>query len=164
MPLQPMDTRELRILEHLADEPDITQPTLAAKLGLAVGTVNWYVKRLVAKGYVKVTRLQRKRLRYLLTPAGLTEKSKLTVAYVEQSMSVYRMTRKRTQDLVRRAQQAGCAAVVVDGSGDLADVVRLTCMEQGVAVVDPAHGVGAPVLRISGLRVELLAEHLPADS
>jgi DNA-binding MarR family transcriptional regulator len=41
---------ELRILEQLETNPDLTQASLAARLGVAVGTVNWYLKRLVAKG------------------------------------------------------------------------------------------------------------------
>jgi DNA-binding MarR family transcriptional regulator len=158
-----MDTRELQILEYVASEPDITQPTLAAKLGVAVGTVNWYIKRLVAKGYVKVTRLQRKRLRYLLTPTGLAEKTSLTVAYMEQSMSLYRMTRERARELVGQVRKSGHEFVVLEGAGDLADVVRLTCLEHGVEVIDAEPGVTYPVLRIAGLKVELVSNQPPAQ-
>lgn len=153
-----MDTRALQILEHLANEPDITQPTLAAKLGVAVGTVNWYVKRLVAKGCVKVTRLQRKRLRYLLTPLGLAEKTTLTVAYLEQSMSVYRGTRNRARELVALVRRAGYASVAIQGDGDLADVCRLTCLEEGLAV---AQRPGLPLVEIDGLQLNL---RLPSSS
>ena len=53
---------DLTILEHIEDEPDTTQAGLAEKLGVAVGTVNWHLKRLVEKGYVKVKRAERKKI------------------------------------------------------------------------------------------------------
>ena len=48
------------LLEHIERDPDVTQASLAAQLGVAVGTVNWHLKRLVAKGYVKVKRAKRR--------------------------------------------------------------------------------------------------------
>ena len=52
-------------------DPDITQASMATRLGVAVGTVNWHIKRLIAKGYVKVKRAERKKLRYIITPEGI---------------------------------------------------------------------------------------------
>ncbi|MDN5942376.1 MAG: winged helix-turn-helix transcriptional regulator [Nitrospira sp.] len=55
-----------------------TQRVLATKLGVALGMTNLYLKRLARKGYIKVTTTPRSRIRYLLTPQGCTEKSRLT--------------------------------------------------------------------------------------
>ena len=45
------------------------RPTFATQLGIAVGTVNWHLKRLISGGcYVKVMRAERRKLRYLITP------------------------------------------------------------------------------------------------
>ena len=68
---QPDPVRELILLEQIEHDPDVTQATLAAQLGVAVGTVNWHLKRLVSKGYVKVKRAQRRKLRYIITPEGI---------------------------------------------------------------------------------------------
>ena len=56
---------ERRLLEAIEQNPDATQAGLATQLGVAVGSVNWYMKRLIRKGYVKATQLQRRRLKYL---------------------------------------------------------------------------------------------------
>jgi predicted transcriptional regulator len=53
MDLPPEPNRELILLEQIERDPDITQASMATQLGVAVGTVNWHVKRLIAKGYVK---------------------------------------------------------------------------------------------------------------
>jgi DNA-binding MarR family transcriptional regulator len=78
--IPPVDfDRELSLLEHIEHDPDITQATLADQMGVAVGTVNWHLKRLVAKGYVKVKRAQRRKLRYIITPEGIALRAHLTV-------------------------------------------------------------------------------------
>ncbi|MGH2628533.1 MAG: winged helix-turn-helix transcriptional regulator, partial [Anaerolineales bacterium] len=76
-------TRELGLLSEIERDPDSTQAGLAVKLGVAVGTVNWHLKRMIAKGYVKVKRAERRKLRYIITPDGIALRARLTIAYVE---------------------------------------------------------------------------------
>ena len=54
------EIRELSLLEQIESDPNVNQSTLATQLGVAVGTVNWHLKRLIAKGAVKVSRAERK--------------------------------------------------------------------------------------------------------
>ena len=84
METSPDPNREMVLLEKIEYDPDITQANLAAQLGVAVGTVNWHLKRFVAKGYVKVKRAQRRKLRYIITPEGIAFRARLTVNYIEQ--------------------------------------------------------------------------------
>ena len=65
---------ELRLLEAVEAQPETTQADLATQVGVAVGTVNWYLKRWSAKGYLKVKRIGRWQWRYLLTPQGMARK------------------------------------------------------------------------------------------
>jgi len=71
--------RELILLEEIERDPDTTQATLATTLGVAVGTVNWHLRRLIDKGYVKVKRAERRKLRYIIAPDGITEEEKESV-------------------------------------------------------------------------------------
>ncbi len=133
--LSPNDLdRELSLLEHIEHDPDITQATLAASLGVAVGTVNWHIKRLVAKGYVKVKRAQRRKLRYIITPEGIALRARLTVNYIETSMRLYRRTRDHVRELLVQVRQAGFESVWIEGEGDIADICRLICLEQGINI------------------------------
>jgi hypothetical protein len=52
-----------------------------------LGLTNLYLKRLARKGSIKITTIPRNRIRYLLTPQGLTEKSRLTYQYMQHSLS-----------------------------------------------------------------------------
>ncbi len=128
---------------------------------MAVGTVNWHLKRLVSKGYVKVKRLQRRKLRYIITPEGLAFRAYLAVNYIETSMRLYRKTRLRVRELLGQVRSSGFTQVMIDGDGDIGDICRLTCLEEGVKVVDfipPNQGSGLPVLEVQGTKVLLRME------
>jgi len=159
--------RELVLLEQIERNPDITQATLAIQLGVAVGTVNWHIKRLIDKGYVKVKRAQRRKLRYIITPEGIALRAHLTVNYIETSMRLYRKTRQRVRELLNEVRQAGYSQVYIDGEGDIADICRLTCLEQSIQAVEqrPAPGSPAavPVLQVQGTKIFLRMETLERD-
>lgn len=142
--------RDLIILEHIEQDPDATQASLADQLGVAVGTVNWHFKRLVEKGYVKVQRAERRKLRYIITPEGLALRARLTVDYIQTSFCMYRLVRERMSDALSLVRQAGWTSVRLAGEGDVAEVCRLTCMEQGMEIVEDG---AVPLLRIDGLKV-----------
>jgi len=145
---------DLEILNHIEENPDITQADLATKLGVAVGSVNWYVKRLINKGHIKVTQMQRRRLRYLLTPQGIAEKTRLTREFMRASLRYYRLTREASMRFLEELKQADYDTVCIEGDGDLAEIVYLSCLEAQVTVkagIDPAY----PVFRIEGLQTVL---------
>jgi DNA-binding MarR family transcriptional regulator len=145
-------SRELALLEHIEHDPDVTQASLATQLDVAVGTVNWHLKRLIEKGYVKIKRAERKKLRYIITPEGIALRARLTVDYIEQQFLLYRNTRQRVKDHIDQARKAGFDTIAISGEGDVADICRLTCMEQGMQVVS---GEGSPILSVYGLTVRL---------
>jgi DNA-binding MarR family transcriptional regulator len=146
------ELRELTLLEQIENDPNVNQSTLAVQLGVAVGTVNWHLKRLIAKGAVKVSRAERKKLRYIITPEGLALRARLAVDYVERSFSVYRRTRQRVKDFLVKVRNAGYDCVRIVGSGDVADICKLTCMEQGVTVVNDK---SVPALVLDGYKIRL---------
>lgn len=147
--------RELQILEYLEGNPDTTQADLATRLGVAVGSVNWYLKRLISKGYVTVRRMQRRRLRYLITPQGIAEKARLTRAYMQASLRFYRETRAQARTLLVQVLEAGYDTIYVEGDGDLTDICRLTCLEQKVDVVQGEDAACVPTLVVEGRNMTL---------
>jgi len=150
-----IEARDLGLLNEIERDPDTTQATLATQLGVAVGTVNWHVKRLVAKGYVKVKRAERRKLRYILTPDGISLRARLTVQYVERSMSLYRQARQDARRALALARQYGHQSIRIDGKGDIADVCRLTCLELGMHVVEDGREPDVAVLEVRGQAVHL---------
>lgn len=148
--------RELGLLSEIERDPDSTQAGLAVKLGVAVGTVNWHLKRMIAKGYVKVKRAERRKLRYIITPDGIALRARLTVAYVENSMALYRQVRKQARQALALARRKGYTGVQIDGDGDIADVCRLTCLEMRMTVFSGERTGRAAILHVDGRRVRLV--------
>lgn len=149
-------TRELTLLEQIEHDPDVTQASLATQLGVAVGTVNWHIKRLIEKGYVKVKRAERKKLRYIITPEGIALRARLTVDYIERSFDLYRRTRQRVKEHLNEIKKAGYDSVQLVGDGDVADICRLSCLEQDVEIVKDGD---VPVLEVKGFKVHLRMEN-----
>ena len=147
------NTRALEMLTHIEANPDITQVTLADELGVAVGTINWYLKRLISKGYVKVKRAQRKKLRYIITPEGIALRANLTVDYIKTSFDLYRRVRERSSRCIEQLKAAGYNEVNVLGEGEIAEVISLTCLEHGVSLTQSKN---APKISIDGLKLALI--------
>ena len=144
--------RDLTLLEEIESDPNVNQSTLATQLGVAVGTVNWHLKRLIEKGYVKVMRAERKKLRYIITPEGIALRARRAVNYLENSFSLYRKTRQRVKGHIAQLRRAGYDRVRILGEGDVADIARLTCLEQGIETVKDGNG---PALEIKGWKIIL---------
>ena len=147
---------ELELLEALEAQPETSQADLAVKVDVAVGTVNWYLKRWAAKGYVKIKRIGRWRWRYLLTPTGMREKTRLAGEYLEASMSLYRRTRSEAKHLLGQVKEAGHDQVRLAGTGDIAEIADLTCLELGMRVLRHSEDTSIPVLLVNGTRLELI--------
>ena len=147
---------KLELLEALEAEPETSQADLATQVGVAVGTVNWYLKRWAAKGYVKIKRIGRWRWHYLLTPEGMKEKARLAGEYLEASMSLYRRTRTEAKHLLQQVQEAGYDQVRLNGEGDIADIAALTSLELGMQVLRDSEDTSVPVLRVNGTTLELI--------
>jgi DNA-binding MarR family transcriptional regulator len=143
-----------RLLEAIEDNPDTTQANLATQLGVAVGSVNWYLKRLIRKGYVKVTHLQRRKLKYFVTPQGLAVKARLTSQYLEASLRVYRELRQAARDTLAEIKGAGYMSVYLEADGEAIEILRLTCLEQGIRVAG-RRGDGIPSASVEGTRFVL---------
>jgi len=155
------ESRDLDILEHIEQDPETTQATLAARLGVAVGTVNWHLKRLIEKGYVKVRRVERRKLRYIITPQGITYRTNLLVDYIHTSFDIYRLVRQRSMDAIAQIKEQGFSQVYLDGSGDVAEICRLTCLEHGLNITE---NKSYPIFHIEGLKIFIILEDSEHDN
>ena len=130
----------LSLLTELEKDPERTQKDLAVQLGVAVGLVNSYLKRIIYKGYVKTKHLDRRRLRYLLTPKGLREKTRLTFEFLQYSYQYIREVRKKVRQLLEPFAVQGKKRVLFYGSGEVAELAYLAVRELGmelITVIDP---------------------------
>ena len=127
--------RDLVLLTEVERDGTVTQRSLATKLGVALGLTNLYLKRLARKGYIKVTTIPSHRVRYLLTPHGFAEKSRLTYLYMQYSLSHYRDMRARLREALSLAAQNGVKRIVIYGTCELAEMAYLSLREMHMTLV-----------------------------
>lgn len=82
------DDAQYRLLKLIEANPDISQRELAHEMGVSLGKTNYCLKALVAKGFVKLENFGRHRSKlayaYLLTPAGIEEKARVTISFLRR--------------------------------------------------------------------------------
>ena len=127
--------RDLFLLSEVERDAGVTQRSLSTKLGVALGLTNLYLKRLARKGYIKITTIPRNRIQYLLTPQGLTEKSRLTYLYMQYSLSYYRDMRARLKEMMSTCAASYGQRVVIYGTTELAELAYLSLREMNIDCV-----------------------------
>ncbi len=128
----------LGLLDAVHQNSDVSQRSLSAELGIALGLTNAYLKRCVRKGLVKVRSAPANRYAYYLTPKGFTEKSQLTARYLSGSFSFYRRARGQCDELMAQCADLGWRRIALYGVGDLAEIAILCAMRHPVEVVGVA--------------------------
>src|SRR3990172_8354626 len=126
--------QEYELLGEIAQDSMVTQANLSKRLGIAVGSVNWYIKRLIKRGYVKVSHLDRTRLQYDLTPEGMSVFTERAVQYAKDSRTIYKKFRYMAKDTVLELKKKGITRVFLQGDDEIMDIMRLTCLEAGIAL------------------------------
>ena len=96
-----------RVMRLLEANPDLTQRELAKQLGVSVGGLNYCLKALIQKGWIKMHNFGQSKNKfgyvYLLTPAGVSEKAALTSRFLHRKMSEYEALRREIEDLSQEA-------------------------------------------------------------
>jgi predicted transcriptional regulator len=130
---------EYALLDEIAKDSQVTQANLSQQLGIAVGSVNWYIKRLINRGWVKVSHLSRTRLQYDLTPEGMAVFTERAMQYAKDSLKVYNLFRQKAKMVVADLSARGFNRIYLEGNDEIMDIFRLTCLEAEFSL-DPSPG------------------------
>ena len=118
--------RELKIIEEISRDKNLTQRKISQGLGLSLGMTNLILKKLVNKGYIKVKGLNRRKVQYILTPKGFTEKAKRSYRYFLKTIHSLKEMKKKIQQLVLIEYEKGKTHFIILGDGELADIIELS--------------------------------------
>jgi len=133
--MDPQDFKSLQILEEIGNTYSPSQRYLARKLNISLGLANSFVKRLAKKGYVKITTIPRNRVKYVLTPQGFAEKSRLTYEFIQHSFSLYKEALKKFEGLVNELEKRKVKTVVFYGASDLAEITFISLKTTKIKLV-----------------------------
>jgi hypothetical protein len=156
------DLHTQRLLAELEAGNGNSQRSLARQLGIALGLTNLLLRRVVRKGWVKATNIKANRVSYLITPAGIAEKARISREYLASSVKLYSEARDRIRHTLTSLSsswttESGEKRIVFFGGGEVAEI-GYVCLQDTdlrlVAVIDDTRSkpfFGVPVHPIAHL-------------
>ena len=92
------DPDQFNVLRKINSNPNVSQRDLANELNLSLGKINYCLKALKSKGLVKIQNFNKSKNKmgyvYILTPRGISEKTKITINFMKRKMEEYEELKK----------------------------------------------------------------------
>jgi EPS-associated MarR family transcriptional regulator len=99
----------LELLRKIEANPEYTQRQLSKEMDVSLGKINYCMKKLIEKGWIKFTNFNRNPNKggyiYLLTPKGIDQKARLTVSFLKIKIEEYEILKKEIEMLKENAKQ-----------------------------------------------------------
>ena len=109
--MTPREAAHYRVLRLIEEQPEISQRELARALGVSLGKTHYLLKALLDKGLVKADNFRRSDNKlayaYLLTPVGIEEKARVTVAFLRRKMQEFEALKTEIEGLQTMADEEG---------------------------------------------------------
>ena len=97
----PNQQSKYQLLKSLEQDANLTQRQLSEELGISLGKVNYCLKSLIQKGFVKINNFKNSKHKlqysYLLTPAGIEEKTKLTIEFLKVKTKEFEVLKEEVE-------------------------------------------------------------------
>ncbi len=129
------DIHTLKIMEEIDNDHTPSQRDLSRKLNISLGLVNSFIRRLAHKGYLKVKTIPKNRAKYILTPKGAAEKTRLTYQYIQYSFDFYKKARGKLRKLFKDLMDQGIRRVVFYGKSDFAEIAFISLQETNIVMI-----------------------------
>jgi len=120
-----VNEKELKVIEEISRETQLTQRELSRRTKLSLGAVNIILKRLMRRGMIKTRNLNPRKIEYIITPKGFTEKTQKTYNYVLKTMNLVKLIREEIAKIVLEEYNRGQKKFLILGNDDLADIIEL---------------------------------------
>jgi len=146
-----INEKEFEIVNILATGAADTQRELAIRAKISLGMVNILLKRLVTKGYLRVQQLDNRKIKYILTARGFSEKLQKSYRYTLKTISSVKTIRTGLQQILEHEYAGGSREFVIVGDGDINDLAEIAL-----------RSLGHP--DISYMRLPRIPANLQADS
>ena len=164
MPESLLNEREFELINIVGAELGSNQRDLSRQLNLSLGMTNMLIRRLVAKGYIRIRQLNKKKVEYFLTPQGFTEKMRKSIKYTLKTIRSIGLIKERLREILIPLYEKGQRNFYVLGESDLASLIDIVLKEQHLVHYHVQHIATMPEGRIEGVVLICTEEFDPQDS
>ncbi len=154
--------KELLILNHLVNNAHVPQREIAKSTGLGLGTVNLLLKKMAKKGLLKMEQVNKRSLRYILTPRGIAEKSRLAYQFTVESYTHINKVYQAVQELLNDVRAGNNPALTYPGPAP--DPVSAPASAVDAVPAPGAAPVSPPATSAPTLRSRLPLPPLPPST
>ncbi|MGE0268291.1 MAG: winged helix-turn-helix transcriptional regulator [Candidatus Omnitrophota bacterium] len=102
-----MDEREFELVNILGKELGSNQRDLSQKMEISLGMINMLIRRLISKGYIRIEQLNKRNVKYILTPKGISEKMRQSVKYTLNTINSIGLIKDNVKDFLIQLHQQG---------------------------------------------------------
>ena len=129
MPINSLDEREFELINILGSRIVSSQRELSRRMNLSVGTINLLIHRLISKGHIRIRQLNKRKVEYLLTPKGFSEKMYKSIKYTAKTLRSLGVVRERLAEILSEFLQMGDSDFYVVGNEDISALVGMVLRE-----------------------------------
>ena len=124
-----LDEREFELINIVGGNLGVNQRDLSRKLNLSLGMTNMLVRRLVTKGYIRIQQLDKRKVKYILTPKGFSEKMRKSMRYTLKTIHSIGLIKDKIKGLVLPKYEEGERYFTILGKSDFAMLVEMCFRE-----------------------------------
>lgn len=126
--------KEFAVIKEISDNSDAyrDQRIIARNTGISLGLTNLIIKQLITKGYVKALQLNRRKIQYLLTPKGFSEKARKSYNYTVKTINLFKSVKEKLQELIVNKYNSGNREFYIVGRGELTDMIELAILNSNI--------------------------------
>ena len=129
MSKDPLTEREFELVNIIGAELASTQRDLSRQMDLSLGMVNMLIRRLISKGYIRIKQLNKRKVEYILTPKGFSEKMRKSVKYTLKTMNSITTIKNCLRDVLNEPVKRGERTFTILGKSDFATLVEIVIRE-----------------------------------
>ena len=129
MPKDVLTEREFELVNILGAQINANQRDLSRHMDLSLGSINMLLRRLIAKGYIRIEQLNQRKVKYILTPKGFAEKMQKSIKYTIKTLNSIGAIKERLKITVAELYKRGERTFFILGESDLAVLVETAFKE-----------------------------------
>src|SRR3989338_3240925 len=126
MPNDNLNEREFELINIVGANLGANQRSLSQLMNLSLGMTNMLIRRLIGKGYIRIRQLNKRKVEYLLTPKGFSEKVQKSVKYTLKTIHSISLIKNHAKKVIARFYEQGVRNFYILGSSDLAILIEMS--------------------------------------
>ncbi|ODS34535.1 MAG: transcriptional regulator protein [Candidatus Scalindua rubra] len=122
---QKEELTDYHILKTIENDASISQRRLSSQMELNVASVNFALRRLIKKGFIRMVGANPRRIKYYITPEGLREKTQLAYSFFGRNFHFYKEVRNDIETRIIKATNGSKTRIAIYGVNELSEITYM---------------------------------------